>query len=288
MEAAVITYIGEIAEPAIRGLLASCTNLSVTLGVFVIYYLGSVVDWRAAALICLGIPFATAIAILFVPETPSWLLSKGRRKDAIQALCWLRGWTTEENVMEEFQSIEEHLRRTNICGSCSKKNLSSCEHSRSSFGNRFKELFSSATMKPFLIVSLCSGFSHLCGVSAYRQFFVQIYEAYDVPLNPRTATVYTGLMGLFGNFVLLLVLKKIGKRSVCMISLIGSGICGAVLGIYAMNVLSPGETSFDNSGVVHEGKGLFPMVVLFIQAFLFYFGVFGLPWMLLSEIFPFK
>lgn len=288
MEAAVLTYVGEIAEPAIRGLLTSCASLSVTLGVFVTYFLGSVVYWRTAAIICLSVPVVTAIAILFVPETPLWLLSQGRREDAIKSLRWLRGWTTEEAVAQEFNAIEEHHRATDICAACNRRNITVCAHSRSSIGNRVQELFTAATMKPFLIITICSLFGHLAGVTAIRQYYVQIYETYDVPMNAKTATVLAGFVGLFGNIVLLLVLKKVGKRMVCMISFVGMGLCGVALGSYAWNTFPAGQTSFDHSAIAREGKGLFPMIVFFASAFLFNFGVNAIPWMLLSEIFPFK
>lgn len=288
MEAAVLTYVGEIAEPAIRGLLTSCASLSVTLGVFVTYYLGSTVYWRTAALICLSVPLATAIAILLVPETPLWLLSQGRREDAIKSLQWLRGWTTADAVMDEFNAIEEHHRATDICASCNRRNESVCTHSRSSFGNRMRELFAPATLKPFLIVTICSMFGHFSGVTAFRQYYVQIYETYDVPMNAKTAVVYAGFIGLFGNITLILVLKKVGKRVVAMISFVGMGACGLALGIYATSTFVPGHTSFTPSLVDREGKGMLPLVILFTYSFLFNFGVNAIPWMLLSELFPFK
>lgn len=288
MEAAVLTYVGEIAEPAIRGLLTSCASLSVTLGVFVTYFLGSVVYWRTAALICLSVPVVTAIAICFVPETPLWLLSQGRREDAIKSLQWLRGWTTEEAVAEEFNAIEQHHKATDICAACNRRNVAVCEHSKSSFGNRVQELFTSATMKPFFIIVICSLFGHLSGVSSIRQYYVQIYETYDVPMNAKTATVLSGFVGLFGNIFLLLVLKKVGKRKICLISFLAMGACGVALGFYAINVFAPGQTSFANREIVREGKGLIPLIIFFAYSFLFNFGVNAIPWMLLSEIFPFK
>lgn len=34
-----------------------------------------------------------------------WLLSQGRREDALRALCWLRGWVSSETVQSEFDEI---------------------------------------------------------------------------------------------------------------------------------------------------------------------------------------
>lgn len=34
-----------------------------------------------------------------------WLLSKGRKEEALQALCWLRGWVSEDKVKAEFEEL---------------------------------------------------------------------------------------------------------------------------------------------------------------------------------------
>ena len=40
-----------------------------------------------------------------MPETPIWLLSRGRYHDAEKALCWLRGWVSPEVVKDEFNQL---------------------------------------------------------------------------------------------------------------------------------------------------------------------------------------
>lgn len=122
-----------------------------------------------------------------------------------------------------------------------------------------------------------------------RQYYVQVFETYDVPMDPKQATVIVGFVGLLGNVVLLMVVRRLGKRMICLISFVGIGLCGIALGSYAINVLPAGQSSFEmTKPVAQSGDGLFPMIILFAYSFLFNFGVNAIPWMLLSEIFPFK
>lgn len=85
-----MTYLGEISEPATRGILISYTNLGTPLGGFVVFFLNTLTDWRTVGLICLCAPILTVIALIFVPETPHWLIGKGRIEQAEKALGWLR------------------------------------------------------------------------------------------------------------------------------------------------------------------------------------------------------
>lgn len=36
------------------------------------------------------------------------MLSKGRKEEALQALCWLRGWVAEEKVKAEFEELSRY------------------------------------------------------------------------------------------------------------------------------------------------------------------------------------
>jgi SP family facilitated glucose transporter-like MFS transporter 8 len=48
-----------------------------------------------------------------MPETPIWLLSRGRYNDAEKALCWLRGWGTPDVVRDEFNQLVIYSNRVN-------------------------------------------------------------------------------------------------------------------------------------------------------------------------------
>ncbi|XP_068082922.1 facilitated trehalose transporter Tret1 [Anabrus simplex] len=105
MEAPIITYVGEISQPHLRGILTSYAGICAQLGFVLEFFLGTVTDWRTAAIISAVVPIITALAITQVPETPIWLLSRGRKEQAEKSLCWLRGWVSPSAVRKEFQEL---------------------------------------------------------------------------------------------------------------------------------------------------------------------------------------
>lgn len=112
MEAPVITYVGEISEPRLRGMLTSYSGLFVMLGLIVELLLGTLYGWNTAAFISSFIPIITIIAIsqvrpprrrshrrrLAPPVTPN-IEPRRRRSDCAAAVrrpvgrgATVRGW----------------------------------------------------------------------------------------------------------------------------------------------------------------------------------------------------
>lgn len=63
MEAPVITYVGEISEPSLRGMLTSYSGLFVMLGLIVELLLGTLYGWNTAAFVSSFVPIITMVAI---------------------------------------------------------------------------------------------------------------------------------------------------------------------------------------------------------------------------------
>lgn len=55
-------------EPSVRGALTGLAGISVTSGIFLIYWMGNVMAWRMAASISATMPLVTAIAVCFVSD----------------------------------------------------------------------------------------------------------------------------------------------------------------------------------------------------------------------------
>lgn len=90
--------ISETSEPNLRGIFSSVPLASYSFGILLVYMLGAWLNWRLVAALSAVLPIIAAITLFFLPETPVWLLKKGKTDEARQALCWLRG----DNVVKVF------------------------------------------------------------------------------------------------------------------------------------------------------------------------------------------
>jgi MFS transporter, SP family, solute carrier family 2 (facilitated glucose transporter), member 6 len=290
MEAPIVTYVGEICQPSIRGVLTSCAGVAVMLGFSLVYLLGSITTWRVTALICCCVPVTTAVAICFVPETPFWLMAKNRKDDALKSLMWLRGWVSDpKHVEKEFKEIQRYSEDSNRCVACQKAN-EKCTHKSASSKQLWKELLRKRTLKPFTLVISMFLFCQFSGMTAMRPYFVQIFQAFSVPIDASWATVVIGILGFAANIACTILIKPLGKRNIALISILGASISMTSLAIYAYKVLPAGLTSFEKHVTQdHDNNlGYIPLALIYALAFFTSFGLMPVPWMLLSEVFPFK
>lgn len=76
LEGPVITYVAEVTQPSLRGMLSATSTMSVILGIFTQMLSGSLVHWRMVALINLTYPILCFLALCLVPESPHWLAGR--------------------------------------------------------------------------------------------------------------------------------------------------------------------------------------------------------------------
>ncbi|XP_053615226.1 facilitated trehalose transporter Tret1-like isoform X2 [Plodia interpunctella] len=294
MEAPSVTYVGEVSDPRLRGLLTTLTNMFTSAGMFIAYLLGTVLSWRQAALVALTIPLTTMFLVLFVPETPIWLLSKGRQKEALRSLCRLRGWVEPEDVKEEFDTLIHYNDVTHQCVICMKdekdeKELQSCEHVNAKLIKRialkFKHvLFVKETMRPFALVMAYFMFHTMSGLAPVKPNMVNLCSALGMKYDAKTVVVFIGATAIFMNILSAITVKAIGKRKLVLGALLGTSFCSLGISVYAGTSLPSDVFSYEAHTFPKRGEVL--PVVLFMA--LVCFTSLGIPWVLLSEVFPFR
>lgn len=283
-------------HPSIRGPLLAFSNLSVMFGSFAMYLLGTVATWRQCAFICFFVPIVTIVAITFVPESPYWLMSQNRHDEAIKSLQWLRGWVKPVHIQPEYQEITEYIDVANRCDECLRLGQS-CTHI-SSYAEKAKDLVRSKTLRPLVLVALVFFVVHANGNSAVRPFLVQVFQTFGVPMDPNWASVVVGVMDILSNVLCIFAVKLVGKRRLFLVSLAVSCVCCLALGVNAYLVIPAGANSFaehvPTTGVDSVLSATAPAqdnvlaMVLFVVLALSFGVSWCCPWMLVSEVFPFR
>ena len=149
-------YITETAPRELRGTLGAGIQLSITIGILMVYCLGLVLSWRDLALVGVAAPVIGMVLSLRVAESPRWLLSVGRRTDAVQVLNQLRGiLSVGEN---EFCEMEK-----NYMESSDRASLS--------------EIVSrSALARPFVVALGVMALQQCTGINAVMFYTVSIFQ----------------------------------------------------------------------------------------------------------------
>lgn len=110
LEAPVLTYVAEIAEPRIRGMLSATGSTCIILGIFSQFLMAIFLKWRAITIVSSSIPIIAIILLCFVPESPHWLILRGREEEAKKSLMWLRGWQKKfDGVKSEYEALYKNL-----------------------------------------------------------------------------------------------------------------------------------------------------------------------------------
>lgn len=232
--------------------------------------------WRKVCLVCSAGPVITAIAICFVVETPRWLLSKNRNDEAEKSLRWLRGWVSSEVVAQEFNDLKQHSELTKSC----------------SMAEKLAELKRKRTLKPLAIVISLFFLANFTTLTSARAFLTQIFKAYNNSMPADQAVTVMSILEFAGTVSLLVLIRFTGKRRLFLFGISMLLALNIVVTWYGFTYLPHGHSSFDQTKseyqLENKALGYIPTVCLILSGYFSYMCIVNTPWVLLSEIFPFK
>ncbi|XP_039295820.1 facilitated trehalose transporter Tret1-2 homolog [Nilaparvata lugens] len=256
---AVPLYTSEISENEIRGTLGTYFQLQLTIGITSAYILGSLLPIFWMTMVCGCIPVVLALAMLIIPETPTYYLKKFRVDEARKALQWFRG--SHYDVEPELMLL--------------KANLDQMEAERVPF----TQAFVTTPAKRGLVVGLgVMFFQQFSGVNAVIFYAESIFKAAGSSMSPSLQTIIVGLIMVVMTWVATLAIDRAGRRPLLLISASIMAICTAILGVYFLLL----EKTPDFAKTI----GSVPIVSLSIFIIVFSLGFGPIPWMFMSEIFP--
>lgn len=203
-------YIAEIAPPARRGQLVGLFQLAIVTGILVAYLSNAIVGsvageaaWRWK----LGVTAAPALVFLLlllrIPDSPRWLLTKGRREDARASFARIGLGPKEAEA--ETAAIERGL-----ATATTQEKLSWRRHRR-----------------PIMLAILTAAFNQLAGINAVLYYLNDIFARVGT-VSPDRQAVLIGLANLVFTLVGMALIDRIGRRTLLAAGAAGMTVCLAI------------------------------------------------------------
>ncbi|XP_068624634.1 facilitated trehalose transporter Tret1-like [Battus philenor] len=108
--------VGEYTSPKNRGGFLMTVSWAQTFGIFFVHLIGSLISWRKTGIVCIVFSLGSLLMILYSPESPSWLASRGRYDECKKVFRWLRGDDEDEELEKMIQSrvVSEKVTRKKV------------------------------------------------------------------------------------------------------------------------------------------------------------------------------
>ncbi|REE98255.1 sugar porter family MFS transporter [Thermomonospora umbrina] len=217
--AIVPVYLSEISPPSIRGRTLTLNQLLITVGILVAYGVNltfaGAENWRAM-FACGAVPALLMVvaALWMLPESPSWLASRGRTREARKVIASVTDDETAELLLERWNRREE-------------------EDEKSRPKQSGWHLLKTVDLRPALVVGLT-----LAAVQQFGGINTIIYYAptlmQSTGLNASNSIFYSiaiGVINLVMTVVSIRLVDRAGRRPLLLGSLAGMAITLGLLGL---------------------------------------------------------
>ncbi|KAJ2945013.1 hypothetical protein O0L34_g1909 [Tuta absoluta] len=273
-------YISEISVPDIRGCLSAVLKIVGHLGVLFSFTIGAYLDWQQLALCISAAPLLLFCTVLYIPETPSFLVLAGRDEEAYKSLLWLRG--PNSDVDQELATI-----KTNVLAS---KNFSQRQSQMS--GSQLISSLDVRTMNrllgPILVTCGLMMFQRFSGAHAFSFYAVPIFRKTFGGMNPHGAAIAVSFVQLLASCLSGLLIDTVGRLPLLIVSSVLMSMALAGFGSYAYYEEVHRNQRIQNV-MFHQTMGQndwIPLLCVLVFTIAFSLGMSPISWLLIGELFP--
>ncbi|XP_012063528.1 PREDICTED: facilitated trehalose transporter Tret1-like [Atta cephalotes] len=251
-------YSAEISEKQIRGTTGVFFQLLLVIGILYVYVTGFTRNVIAISSLCCIAPIVFGVTMSYVPESPLYYLIKNREEDARKSMQFFRG--SKFDIELEINAFKEQVERSKF----QKSNLTA-----------FMKL---PLLKTLGVAYGLMFFQQFSGINAIIFYGYSILEATGVGMDSQLELVILGSVQVVACVAAALLVDKLGRKLLMVISLATMCVCMAALaGFFVLTNYQPH---------IADQIHWLPLTSVCVYILAFCFGTGPIPWAYMGEIFP--
>lgn len=249
-------YLAETASLDKRGAVVAIYQLALTIGIVCSYSVNYLLiesqAWRLMFASSAIPALILTIGILFMPESPRWLCSRGKKDAAIRSLKKLRN---NEHIEEELAEIEYTLAH---------------EPQKSNW----LLLFQKPLYPVLLLATILFCLQQLSGINVVIYFAPEIFKNLGLTssMGQILATLGIGVVNLLVTVIAILCVDKVGRRNLLL-----WGFAGTFISLLSLSLFSLNQVAW---------LPYLSVICIAVYIFSFAISIGPIPHIAMSEIFP--
>ncbi len=254
-------YVAEMAPAERRGSLVAIYQLAITIGIFAAYLVDEAFAhdeaWRAMFAIGVVPAALLVIGMRGLPESPRWLVERGRRDEAALVLGQLGADDT--GVKAELATIDAAREQDSGAG--------------------WRAVLGRAARAALVIAVGLALIQQLTGINTVIYYAPRIFKAAGLGSSSAAiwASVSVSVVNVAATFIAIRFVDRVGRKPLLMM-----GITGMIVALGALALLFAGTTNADGFSV-HDALTIGALWVYVIS---FAFSLGPIVWIMISEVFP--
>ncbi|MEX5258395.1 sugar porter family MFS transporter [Kocuria arenosa] len=259
-------FLSEMAPYEIRGSIAGRNEVAIVIGQLSAFVINAIIGnvfsdtpgvWRIMFAICALPAVALFIGMLRLPESPRWLVEKGRHAEALEVLKTVRSEDRAIAELGEVELVAEEEKAENQIG--------------------LAAILSNKHLIRILLIGIGLGIAQqLTGINSIMYYGQTVLiESGFSESAALIANIAPGVIAVVGGFIALSMMDRIDRRKTFIIGLTLTTTCHLLIGTFSM--------------LLEVGNPLRPWVILalvvaFVGSMQTFLNV--AVWVYLSEVFP--
>ena len=262
-------YISEISPARTRGTLVSLFQLLITIGIMVSYFSdsafalpegapGYVECWRPMFYVGVIPALIMFTGMMFLPETPRWLMSKGREEECRSVLMKVEDPVLISGVMANMKEEIALDREDNV---------------------RWSEIFRPWLRAPLIIAVGIMFVQQFTGINTIIYYSPKIFlmAGFDGARSAILASLSVGVVNVLFTVLSLFLVDRIGRRRLYV-----TGVSGMVVALVALS------SCFVLQAELGHAVRQITIALVWIYCAFFSMSLGPLGWLIISEVFPLK